>query len=116
MSLIRLTTSAEQVAEYLRAELQRGAWHDFMPAVLCFEQRKQGTTGKPSAITNNTPPPGPPGMQGNSAHPSLRFKKLVGHDRIICVRINDSFRALAERKGGTATWFWIGFDFDKLFG
>jgi len=29
-------------------------------------------------------------------HPSLRFKKLAGHDRIWSVRINDSFRALAE--------------------
>jgi hypothetical protein len=55
---------------------------------------------------------------GNPAHPSLRFKKLAGHDSIWSVRINDSFRALAERDGDTVIWFWIGShnDFDKLFG
>ena len=54
----------------------------------------------------------------NPAHPSLRFKKLAGQDGIWTVRINDSFRALAERKGDTVVWFWIGShnDFDKLFG
>lgn len=54
----------------------------------------------------------------NPGHPSLRFKKLAGHDRIWSVRINDSFRALAERNGDTVIWFWIGShnDFDKLFG
>ena len=53
----------------------------------------------------------------NPAHPSLRLKKLAGHDRIWSVRINDSFRALAERDGDTVVWFWIGShnDFDKLF-
>ena len=35
----------------------------------------------------------------NPAHPSLRYKKLAGHDGIWSARINDSFRALAERKG-----------------
>jgi len=35
----------------------------------------------------------------NPAHPSLRFKKLAGHDSMWSVRINDSFRALAERNG-----------------
>jgi hypothetical protein len=51
-------------------------------------------------------------------HPSLRFKKLAGHDRVWSVRINDSVRALAERDGDTVIWFWIGShnDFDKLFG
>jgi hypothetical protein len=50
-------------------------------------------------------------------HPSLRFKKLAGHDRVWSVRINDSVRALAERDGDTVIWFWIGShnDFDKLF-
>ncbi|MCB1130001.1 MAG: hypothetical protein KDN05_02665 [Verrucomicrobiae bacterium] len=52
------------------------------------------------------------------AHPSLRFKKLAGHDRIWSVRVNASVRALAEREGETVIWFWIGShnDFDKLFG
>lgn len=54
----------------------------------------------------------------NPSHPSLRFKKLAGHDAIWSVRINDSFRALAERRGDTVIWFWIGShnDFDKQFG
>ena len=57
-------------------------------------------------------------FEENPAHPSLRFKKLAGHDRIWSVRINDSFRALGERAGDTIMWFWIGShnDFDKLFG
>jgi len=55
---------------------------------------------------------------GDPGHPSLRFKKLAGHDLIWSVRINQSVRALAERKGDTLVWFWIGShnDFDKLFG
>jgi len=54
----------------------------------------------------------------NPARPSLRFKKLAGDDGVWSVRINDSFRALAERNGDTVIWFWIGShnDFDKLFG
>ena len=54
----------------------------------------------------------------NPAHPSLRFKKLAGYDSIWSVRINQSHRALAERRGDTVIWFWIGShnDFDKQFG
>lgn len=54
----------------------------------------------------------------NPAHPSLRFKKLAGYDSIWSVRINQSYRALAERRGDTVIWFWIGShnDFDKQFG
>ena len=54
----------------------------------------------------------------NPGHPSLRFKKLVGHDRVWSVRINQSFCAIAERDGDTVTWVWIGShnDFDNLFG
>lgn len=54
----------------------------------------------------------------NPGHPSLRFKKLAGHNRVWSVRINDSVRAIAERDGDTVTWVWIGShnDFDKLFG
>ena len=53
----------------------------------------------------------------NPGHPSLRFKKLAGHERVWSVRINDSFRAIGERDGDTVVWFWIGShnDFDKLF-
>lgn len=54
----------------------------------------------------------------NPGHPSLRFKKLAGHDTVWSVRINDSFRAIAERHGDTVTWVWIGShnDFDTRFG
>ncbi|MBL9158003.1 MAG: hypothetical protein JNJ70_11045 [Verrucomicrobiales bacterium] len=47
----------------------------------------------------------------------MRFKKLAGHERIWSVRINDSVRALGERRGENITWFWIGShnDFDKFF-
>jgi len=57
-------------------------------------------------------------FEADPAHPSLRFKKLAGHERIWSVRINDSYRALAERGGDTVIWFWIGShnEFDKLFG
>ena len=54
----------------------------------------------------------------NPDHPSLRFKKLAGYENIWSLRINDSFRAVAERSGDTVVWFWIGShnDFDKFFG
>lgn len=44
----------------------------------------------------------------NPAHPSLRFKKPAGYERVWSVRINESFRAIAERDGDTVTWVWIG--------
>jgi plasmid maintenance system killer protein len=32
-------------------------------------------------------------------HPSLRFKKLSGYDRVWSVRINAQYRAVGERRG-----------------
>ena len=51
-------------------------------------------------------------------HPSLRFKKLGGYDNVWSVRINEQYRAVAERTGDTIVWAWIGShnDFDALFG
>jgi hypothetical protein len=51
-------------------------------------------------------------------HPSLRFKKLAGYDRVWSVRINEQYRAIGERDGDTVVWVWIGShnDFDSLFG
>lgn len=48
----------------------------------------------------------------------MKIPPHLGHDRIWSIRINDSLRALAERRGDTVVWFWIGShnDFDKLFG
>ena len=54
----------------------------------------------------------------NPDHPSLRFKKLAGYDNVWSVRINEQYRAIGERRGGSVTWVWIGThnEFDKLFG
>lgn len=54
----------------------------------------------------------------NPDHPSLRFKKLAGHDHVWSVRINEQYRAVGERDGDTIVWAWIGThnEFDNLFG
>ena len=54
----------------------------------------------------------------NPDHPSLRFKKLGGYERVWSVRINEQYRALGERQGDTITWVWVGThnEFDNLFG
>ncbi len=44
--------------------------------------------------------------QANSQHPSLHFKK-VGNN-LWSVRITESYRALALKKGDDYYWFWIG--------
>jgi plasmid maintenance system killer protein len=50
-------------------------------------------------------------------HPSLRFKKLGGHDALWSVRINEQYRAVGMRSGETIEWIWIGThnQFDNLF-
>ena len=50
-------------------------------------------------------------------HPSLRFKKLQGSRDIWSVRINEQYRAVGVRRGGTVEWIWIGThnEFDNLF-
>lgn len=54
----------------------------------------------------------------NPSHPSLRFKKLGGHDHVWSVRVNEQYRAIGERQGDTIVSAWIGThnEFDKLFG
>ena len=54
----------------------------------------------------------------NPEHPSLRFKKLGGYEHVWSVRINEQYRAIGERKGGTIVWVWVGShnEFDNLFG
>ena len=51
-------------------------------------------------------------------HPSLRFKKLGGYERVWSVRINEQYRAVGERSDDAIVWVWIGShnEFDKLFG
>ena len=50
-------------------------------------------------------------------HPSLRFKKLKGHDDVWSVRVTLDIRAVGERDGDTIEWAWIGThaNFDRLF-
>lgn len=57
-------------------------------------------------------------FKADPSHPSLRFKKLSGHDNIWSVRITRSIRAVGQRDGDTITWVWIGThaSFDRLFG
>jgi plasmid maintenance system killer protein len=54
----------------------------------------------------------------NPDHPSLRFKKLGGYDRVWSVRVNEQYRAIGERQGDTIVWVWVGThdEFDNLFG
>lgn len=57
-------------------------------------------------------------FEASPEHPSLRFKKLAGYDRVWSVRINEQYRAVGERDGDTIHWAWIGThnEFDNLFG
>lgn len=54
----------------------------------------------------------------NPNHPSLRFKKLGGSDRVWSVRINEQCRAIGDRRSDIITWVWVGThnEFDNLFG
>lgn len=51
--------------------------------------------------------------QRDPRHPSLRFEKK---GKVWGVRIGAHYRALAEQRGDTFYWFWIGThaDYDKL--
>lgn len=40
-------------------------------------------------------------------HPSLRFKKLGGYDRVWSVRISAQYRAVGERHGDSISWAWL---------
>lgn len=53
----------------------------------------------------------------NPHHPSLRFKKLGGYERVWSVRVTEKHRAVGERHGNTIWWVWIGThnEFDNLF-
>jgi plasmid maintenance system killer protein len=46
------------------------------------------------------------------------FASRSGYENVWSVRINEQYRAVAERRGDTVTWVWIGShnDFDNLFG
>jgi len=57
-------------------------------------------------------------FEQDPSHPSLRFKKLGGHERVWSVRISDQYRAVGERHGDSISQAWIGThnEFDQLFG
>lgn len=50
-------------------------------------------------------------------HPSLHFKKLT-NIKLWSVRVDENHRALAEVRGDTAYWLWIGphDEYEKLIG
>jgi hypothetical protein len=50
-------------------------------------------------------------------HPSLRFKKLGGQEKLWSVRVNEQYRAVGVRSGEIIEWIWIGThnEFDNLF-
>jgi hypothetical protein len=52
----------------------------------------------------------------DSAHPSLRFKRIHGHEALYAVRVSRGWRALGLVEGDTIYWFWIGShaDYEKL--
>ena len=53
--------------------------------------------------------------QGNPKHRSLRFKKV---GEVCSARVGDDFRALAQLRGDTFYWFWIGphDEYDRIIG
>ncbi|MDP6960996.1 MAG: hypothetical protein QF595_05690 [Dehalococcoidia bacterium] len=44
----------------------------------------------------------------NSAHPSLRFKRINSSEPIHSIRIGVGWRALGLRERNNIYWFWIG--------
>jgi hypothetical protein len=41
-------------------------------------------------------------------HPSLRYRRLVGRENLVTVRIGDHYRALGFLEPGLVVWIWIG--------
>ena len=46
--------------------------------------------------------------QANPHHPSLRYRRLEGHDDLVSVRVGDHYGALGFVEAGTVIWIWIG--------
>ena len=75
----------------MKSRTQRRFWHEFnrLPAhVQCLAREKFQLWIR------------------DPFHPSMQFKPLVGN--VWSVRIGDHYRALAQRHGDLAVWFWIG--------
>jgi hypothetical protein len=50
-------------------------------------------------------------------HPSLRFKKVHGSERLVSVRISRDYRAVGVRQSSDEiVWFWVGAheEYEKL--
>jgi len=62
------------------------------------------------------PPGGPTAFSRKTR--TTRHSASGGYEHIWSVRINEQYRAVAERHGDSVVWVWIGShnDFDKLFG
>jgi hypothetical protein len=48
-------------------------------------------------------------FRNNPRHPGLHFKHVHGSDRLVCVRIGRSYRAVGVLKApDEVVWYWIG--------
>jgi hypothetical protein len=54
----------------------------------------------------------------NQSHPSLKFKRVRGHESIYSARVGLGYRVLGRVEGTDIIWFWIGAhaEYDKLIG
>jgi mRNA-degrading endonuclease RelE of RelBE toxin-antitoxin system len=54
--------------------------------------------------------------QTNPHHPSLRYRRLQGHDDLVSVRIGDRYRAVGLLADGAVIWIWVGphAEYDQL--
>jgi hypothetical protein len=46
--------------------------------------------------------------RGSPHHPSLRYRRLEGHENLVTVRIGDHYRGLGLLEAGSVEWMWIG--------
>jgi mRNA-degrading endonuclease RelE of RelBE toxin-antitoxin system len=47
-------------------------------------------------------------LRQSPQHPSLRLKKVKGHDGLWSARVGQDYRVLATEEVGGLHWFWIG--------
>ena len=54
--------------------------------------------------------------RGDTAHPSLHFKRVHADEPMYSVRVSRGYRAVGLLEGDTVTWIWIGSrgDYERL--
>jgi hypothetical protein len=54
--------------------------------------------------------------KANPHHPSLRYRRLRGRDKLVSVRVGDHYRALGFLEADTVIWIWVGrhAEYDQL--